>query len=165
MSNAPKIRYGLLDTVDKVWIGIDTGPLTYDDQDTAQAAAQIVCVALGWDETRVKGVEYIPPKVLYLRDEVKLSRSPKRAIEIVEGRAETEVKGEGKSESERPLGLAQGVVHGVNCPKAPHDKPDGYLHSETDDSPYDVDCLPYCGRCHMALDNPPPPPRRKRLRM
>ena len=41
--------------------------------------------------------------------------------------------------------------HGVNCPKAEHMRPNGYLHAATDDTPYDVDGLPYCGRCHGAL--------------
>jgi len=43
------------------------------------------------------------------------------------------------------------VKHGVNCKKEPHVR-DGYLHGEGDDSPYSVDGLMYCGRCHAALD-------------
>ena len=33
------------------------------------------------------------------------------------------------------------------CEKVPHTR-DGYLHSEDDDGPYDVDGVKYCGRCH-----------------
>lgn len=42
--------------------------------------------------------------------------------------------------------------HGENgrCIKVPHDG-GGYLHSETDDGPYDVDGVWYCGRCHEYL--------------
>ena len=40
--------------------------------------------------------------------------------------------------------------HGFDCGKVPHEA-EGYLHSATDDSPYDVDGLTYCGRCHEAL--------------
>ena len=42
------------------------------------------------------------------------------------------------------------VIHGRTCEKVPHAR-DGYLHSEDDDTPYDVDGVRYCGRCHMAL--------------
>lgn len=43
------------------------------------------------------------------------------------------------------------VTHGVDCNKEPH-KGGGYLHSVAEDGPYDVDGVPYCGRCHLALD-------------
>lgn len=36
------------------------------------------------------------------------------------------------------------------CAKEPH-RGDGYLHDAADDSPYDVDGLRYCGRCHSFL--------------
>ena len=42
------------------------------------------------------------------------------------------------------------VIHGRTCEKVPHAR-DGYLHSEDDDTPYDVDGVRYCGRCHMAF--------------
>ena len=42
------------------------------------------------------------------------------------------------------------VRHGTNCRKAPHDQP-GMLHEESDDRPYEVDGLMYCGRCHVWL--------------
>ena len=48
------------------------------------------------------------------------------------------------------LGVQPPITHGVNCPKAPH-VGDGYLHGEDDDTPYDVDGVPYCGRCHHGL--------------
>lgn len=38
------------------------------------------------------------------------------------------------------------------CPKAAHvGMFGGHLHSETDDAPFDVDGVSYCGRCHWAL--------------
>lgn len=50
---------------------------------------------------------------------------------------------------------ANGVVHGKTCEKRPHDAAHGgYLHSEDDDSPYDVDGVRYCGRCHRCLVAP-----------
>lgn len=42
------------------------------------------------------------------------------------------------------------IIHGKNCPKAPH-VGTGYLHDNSDDSPYDVGGLIYCGRCHWSL--------------
>lgn len=44
------------------------------------------------------------------------------------------------------------VVHGSTCKKEIHNpNRAGYLHDPEDDSPYDVDGLLYCGRCHWAL--------------
>jgi len=42
------------------------------------------------------------------------------------------------------------VIHGINCTKVIH-KGEGHLHDENDDTPYDVDGLTYCGRCHTFL--------------
>lgn len=42
------------------------------------------------------------------------------------------------------------IVHGKTCPKVSH-VGTGYLHSEDDDTPYDVDGARYCGRCHVGL--------------
>lgn len=47
----------------------------------------------------------------------------------------------------------RGIQHGVSCVKAPH-LGGGYLHDESDDNPYDVDGVKYCGRCHCYLPNP-----------
>lgn len=41
-------------------------------------------------------------------------------------------------------------VHGINCEKRAH-VGDGHLHDEADDSPFNVDGVMYCGRCHMYL--------------
>ena len=44
------------------------------------------------------------------------------------------------------------VIHGFNCPKVIHDPVwPGYLHDDNDDTPYDVDGVKYCGRCHYAI--------------
>ena len=40
--------------------------------------------------------------------------------------------------------------HGIDCRKAKH-RGDGYLHSEDDDRPYEVDGVAYCGKCHYAM--------------
>lgn len=49
--------------------------------------------------------------------------------------------------------------HGIDCPKRPHEgyhrllvgQGTDYLHTASDDGPYDVDGVSYCGRCHVAL--------------
>jgi hypothetical protein len=42
--------------------------------------------------------------------------------------------------------------HGVDCTKLDHDPNRvGYEHSENYDGPYDVDGVPYCGRCHYWM--------------
>ncbi len=43
------------------------------------------------------------------------------------------------------------ITHGYNCKKAPHTLKTGYLHAEEDDSPYVVDSVTYCGRCHTFM--------------
>jgi hypothetical protein len=48
---------------------------------------------------------------------------------------------------------ANDVKHGFNCQKVIH-RESGYLHSSEDDSPYDVDGVAYCGRCHMVMSVP-----------
>lgn len=50
----------------------------------------------------------------------------------------------------QPVYDAFGVTHGLNCPKAPHTH-GGELHDENDDTPYDIDGVRYCGRCHRSL--------------
>lgn len=42
------------------------------------------------------------------------------------------------------------IKHGIECKKVEHTG-EGYLHQSHDDSPYDVDGMSYCGRCHYVL--------------
>ena len=46
--------------------------------------------------------------------------------------------------------IREKIIHGQNCQKRLHTRT-GYLHGEDDDTPYMVDGLKYCGRCHTAL--------------
>lgn len=55
-----------------------------------------------------------------------------------------------------PPAIAPAVVHGVNCKKVAHDFRGGYLHDAYDDTPYNVDGISYCGRCHTAIPAPAP---------
>ncbi len=47
-------------------------------------------------------------------------------------------------------GWKEPVLHGLTCQKRAHTGT-GYLHGEDDDTPYAVDGVSYCGRCHHAL--------------
>ena len=51
----------------------------------------------------------------------------------------------------RIIGVQPKVQHGVNCEKQDHGDRTGHLHGATDDGPYGVDGLKYCGRCHWSL--------------
>lgn len=42
------------------------------------------------------------------------------------------------------------VTHGVDCHKVTH-VGEGHLHGEDDDTPYMVDGVMYCGRCHIWI--------------
>lgn len=56
-----------------------------------------------------------------------------------------------KVENDLATGYSSAIrTHGRDCCKATH-VGGGYLHSEKDDSPYDVDGVLYCGRCHGCL--------------
>lgn len=45
---------------------------------------------------------------------------------------------------------APSFKHGTTCEKRPHTGT-GYLHAEDEDTPYDVDGVAYCGRCHCVM--------------
>lgn len=78
--------WGLLDTVDRVWMGNDAGPLTYEEEWLARTAAQVVDVRCGYPPGRTRAVEYIEgPK--RLRDSVDTKMTTLDAIKgIEEGR-------------------------------------------------------------------------------
>lgn len=44
------------------------------------------------------------------------------------------------------------------CKKERHLAAFSYLHGEEDDTPYDVDGVAYCGRCHRAIQGHPASP-------
>lgn len=69
--------YGLLDTKDKVWIGNDDGPITFDHLGHARLAAEIRAYKLGWKLTRIRAVPYNPPPMLVKRDDVKCVKTDK----------------------------------------------------------------------------------------
>lgn len=44
------------------------------------------------------------------------------------------------------------MKHGIDCQKASHDpNKRGYEHAADYDGVYDVDGVPYCGRCHYWM--------------
>ena len=48
----------------------------------------------------------------------------------------------------------RGSLPAAQCPKVPH-VGDGHLHDANDDSPFDVDGVAYCGRCHALWPHVP----------
>lgn len=56
-----------------------------------------------------------------------------------------------KSSDGSPFAACDDGRHGADCEKAPHSSNGGYLHAAEDDSPYNVDGLTYCGRCHRPF--------------
>jgi len=61
-----------------------------------------------------------------------------------------------KSSDGSPFAACDDGRHGADCEKAPHNSNGGYLHAAEDDSPYNVDGLTYCGRCHRWMPRVPP---------
>lgn len=41
--------------------------------------------------------------------------------------------------------------HGIDCIKVEHENRSCYMHEPDDDTPYDVDGVSYCGRCHRVM--------------
>lgn len=77
------MKWGLADIEDGLWIGNDDGPLTYDDELLARAAATIVTVQMGWRFGRVQATEFksAGPK----RDELPTKMGVLDAIRLAEG--------------------------------------------------------------------------------
>lgn len=60
------MKWGLLDTEDRVWIGNDDGPHTYDDETFARVVAQMFDVMMKWKPARTRATVYVDqPKVLH----------------------------------------------------------------------------------------------------
>lgn len=80
-------KYGVLDTVDNVWMGNTQGPVTYDDRKLAQVAAAVIAERLGWPLNRCQAVTYSRPSPK-LRDTVKAKMTTLEAIRRLEAGAE-----------------------------------------------------------------------------
>lgn len=74
--------WGLLDTKDKVWIGDNKGPITYNDKDVARIAARIIDVQLKQPAGRTRAVIFY--KATRKLDEKKVYMTPLQALEHLE---------------------------------------------------------------------------------
>ncbi len=84
---------------------------------------------------------------------VNLARREQHIQQLIEERASLERQHAGELIE---LIREKAQIHGRTCAKKPHDNTaGGYLHSENDDTPYDVDGWKYCGRCHRVLESHP----------
>jgi hypothetical protein len=79
------MRYGLLDTVDRVWMGDQAGPRTYEDLGQARLAAEVCAFRLGWPVTRVRAVIYDAPATVK-RDDVDAVRTSDEAERYLDDR-------------------------------------------------------------------------------
>jgi hypothetical protein len=83
------ITWGMFDTVDRVWMGTQTGPATFVEEDIARIAAQMVDVRLRQKQGRTKARE-LPEelrRLLRYRDEKPALMSGEEALRgLEEGR-------------------------------------------------------------------------------
>jgi hypothetical protein len=77
------MTWGLLDTVDGVWMGNDDGPLVYEVEDIARVAAEMCDAMCGWPIGRARARPY-EPSHKRLRDEQKAHMSPVEALRRLE---------------------------------------------------------------------------------
>ena len=82
------VKYGLYDTLDKVWMGDKDGPLLFDPADDidpmmGQVRAMMVDAQLGQRQGRTRAMEYTEQSVR-LRDEVEVERDPLTALTMLE---------------------------------------------------------------------------------
>lgn len=77
-----KILWGLWDTKDKVWLGNETGAVTYEDEWDARLAAEVTGKQVGWSATRVRARPF--DHVMRLKDKVPVKMDALTALEILE---------------------------------------------------------------------------------
>jgi hypothetical protein len=70
---------GLLDTRDNLWLGTGNNPLSFDNQETAEAARELVCERLEWPLSRVAVLRF--EQAGKKRDEVPFRKSLDEAID------------------------------------------------------------------------------------
>lgn len=77
--------WGVYDTLDKLWIGNDDGPVSYDDQTIARAAAQIIeDMTTGTDLGGRFVARAIPANTFRLRDEIAARHTATESIRRIE---------------------------------------------------------------------------------
>ena len=63
---------------------------------------------------------------------------------------EPDAPGEKEPQGPKAAKSSDPLYHGVTCEKRFHVGGE-YLHGSSDDTPYNVDGVTYCGRCHQAI--------------
>jgi hypothetical protein len=95
-----------------------------NDKEEDQAAAKLLQIS-----QMIDSLEGLPVDYSLARRLAEISRDIRESVNVPEG---------GQSWSDQTK---------ERCRKVPHIG-EGYLHTEDDDRPYDVDGVLYCGRCH-----------------
>lgn len=78
-----KKLYGVYDPVERVWIGTDDGPVSFEDEWTARLCAEIVDVRLEVRRGRHE-VRELPPEAYRQRDDVETRITTVEALDKLE---------------------------------------------------------------------------------
>lgn len=81
---ATKRPWGVWDIEDRLWIGNDSGPVTFEDESLAKIAAMVACVRLGWPIVRCRAKKFQASQAR-LRDELPTRMGSEEAIRKLEG--------------------------------------------------------------------------------
>jgi hypothetical protein len=77
------ILYGVLDTVDGLWIGNEDGPVLYESEDLAKVSARIVGVRLGHSPLRYRARLWQPCEMTK-RDTLPTKMDALKALTLLE---------------------------------------------------------------------------------
>jgi hypothetical protein len=77
------MKFGILDTVDDLWMGDDNGPKLFDEEDLAKIAARIVDVRMGHPPGRYRALEFTQTEVRR-RDAVDTKMDTLEALTLLE---------------------------------------------------------------------------------
>lgn len=75
--------YGVYDTEDNCWMGDQTGPLAYEEEEMAKIAARILASRMRWPASRLKAMP-MDPEANVKRDDVVPQISAEEAMRRLE---------------------------------------------------------------------------------
>jgi hypothetical protein len=81
------MKYGILDTIDNLWLGTEEGPELYEEQWLAKIAAMIAAKRTNVSLTRYRAMPFDESQSVRLKDEISTDKDSLTAlIELEEGR-------------------------------------------------------------------------------
>ena len=99
---------------------------------------------------RVQDAQQEERRLTLLLEVAKLEVTERQALLDNYNAAVNKARNRSRRGRSRPI-IHPAIIHGKTCQKVVHDEMPGHLHGPDDDSPYMVDDVRYCGRCHVAL--------------